>query len=173
MSVSVRNFAGCGHYNIINIHHARVIDQKMEKPSAIKYEYLPHTADAKFIAYGEDIEEAFTNSAIAMSDIVTDHSRVAKKTAKIISVESEDEKSLLYDFLEQLIILLDGEGFLLAGVERLTISHNEKYRLEALVSGDADHGKYEINTAIKAVTYQEMNISRTPGGVSVQAVIDI
>ncbi len=145
----------------------------MEKPSAIKYEYLPHTADAKFIAYGENIEEAFANAALAMSDIVTDHLRVAKKITKIISVESEDEKALLYDFLEQLIILLDSVGFLLAGVERLTISHNEKYRLEALVSGDAEPSEYEINTAIKAVTYQEMNIFRTPGRVSIQAVIDI
>ncbi|HNY11033.1 MAG TPA: archease [Candidatus Wallbacteria bacterium] len=145
----------------------------MNQKSDIKYVYLPHTADAKFIAYGRDIEEAFANSALAMSDIVTDHSRVAKKATKDIRCESEDEKSLLYDFLEQFIILLDSEGFLLAGIERLRISHNEKFRLTALASGDTDMSGYEINTAIKAVTYQEMDIIRARERVSIQVVIDI
>ena len=139
----------------------------------LKYVYMPHTADAKFIAYGRDIEEAFANSALAMSDIVTDHSRVAKRTTKDIRCGAEDEKSLLYDFLEQFIILLDSEGFLLAGIEKLTISHNEKFLLEASISGDSDISKYDINTAIKAVTYQEMDIARTPGKVSIRVVIDI
>ena len=36
----------------------------------MKYKYLPHTADAKFVAYGNNIDEVLENCAIAMFNIL-------------------------------------------------------------------------------------------------------
>ena len=87
-----------------------------------KYKFLPHTADVKFRAYGKSLEEAFSNAALALTSVITDPSKVEAKVEKKISVSSEDEKALLYDFLEQFLILLDSEGFLLNSVKELKIS---------------------------------------------------
>ena len=39
-----------------------------------KYEYLPHTADVAFAAYGDDLKEALENSGEALLNIMLDSS---------------------------------------------------------------------------------------------------
>ena len=137
-----------------------------------QYEFLPHTADVKFRAYGSTMAEAFSNAALALREIVTED-KVKGKIEKVISVESEDEKALLYDFLEQFLILLDSEDFLLGSVEELKIKKNEKFKLNAVVKGDTDLKKYKTETHIKAVTYQEMEIKKEKDRYMLQVILDL
>ncbi|MBR9699126.1 archease [Candidatus Woesearchaeota archaeon] len=136
-----------------------------------KFEFIDHTADAKFIAYGKDIEEAFTNAALAFITLVTDIHKVKPKQEKTIEIAAEKKQSLLFDFLEELIYLMDTEGFLLHDIPELKIEKKDKYTLKARVRGDA--GDYEILTQIKAMTYSDMFIKETEGKVEIQVVPDI
>jgi len=139
----------------------------------MKYKFLPHTADAKFRAYGKNLEDAFKNSAYAMTDIIVDVKKVRPKIRQKISIKSEDEKALLYDFLEKFLFLLDTKGFLLAKIRKLKIKKEKKgFSLNALLSGDNYKG-YDTKTTIKAVTYQEMEIMQKKGKVTLQVVVDI
>lgn len=134
------------------------------------YEFLPHTADTKFRAYGKTLEEAFINSAYAMTDVITDHKKIKPTTEKTFEVESENQESLLYDFLEHFLVLLDSEGFLLNKITKLTITDN---KLTANVAGDTHPENYEIHTHVKAMTYQEMFIKKEKEGYVVQVIVDI
>ena len=136
----------------------------------MKYEFLPHTADVKFRAYGKTMEEAFSNAALALAEVITDYNKVEPNIEKTIEVESEDEKALLYDFLEQFIVLLDSENFLLNSVKEIKIEDN---KLKAVVVGDTTLEKYETETHIKAVTYQEMEIKKEKGQYMLQVVLDL
>jgi len=136
----------------------------------MKYEFLPHTADVKFRAYGKSMEEAFSNAALALTEVITDYTKVEPKVKRVIEIESEDEKSLLYDFLEQFLILLDSENFLLNSVKEIEIKDN---KLKAIVLGDTDLDKYKTETHIKAVTYQEMEIRKEKGRYMLQVILDI
>src|SRR3989338_8856201 len=89
------------------------------------YEFLPHTADTRIRAYGKTLEEAFINCALATTDTITDHKKIKAAVEKKIKVKSENKESLLYDFLEQFLILLDSEGFLLNSVKKLEIKENQ------------------------------------------------
>ena len=133
------------------------------------YEFLPHTADVRIVARGKDLNEAFTNSAYAVTDVVTDHTKIEKKIEKKIMVKSEDKKSLLYDFLEEFIVLIDSEGFLLAEVKELKIIDN---KLTATVIGDTYSDKYETKTHVKAMTYQEMSVEEKDN-VEIRFIVDI
>jgi len=138
------------------------------------YKFLPHTADAKFQAYGKNLDEAFKNAAYAMTDVITDIRKIKAKVRKKISVKSEDEKALLYDFLERFLFLLDTKRFLLAKINKIKIEKTAKgFRLNAEVSGDNKPENYQIKTAIKAVTYQEMLVKKGKSKVTVQVVVDI
>ena len=129
------------------------------------YKFLPHTADAKFQAFGRNLEEAFANAAYAMTDIITDHTKLEDVTKKRIKISSESHESLLYDFLEQLLILLDTKRFMLHKVKDLKIIDKKKHLiLTATVVGDNRPGDYEIKTTIKAVTYQEMFVKKVKEG---------
>ena len=137
-----------------------------------KFKFLEHTADAKFQAYGNSMEEAFSNAALAMFSIITDTKKINKNIKKEIEIEGKDLKSLLYNFLEELLFLLDTENFLLNKIEKISIKKTrEKYSLNAAVIGDkADD--YETSGDIKAVTYNEMEIEENDK-VMVQVVVDI
>ncbi len=140
------------------------------------YEFLPHAADIKFRAYGKTMARAFENAAYALADVMTDHKKVKAVRKKKISVKSEDEKALLYDFLEQFLILADSEGFILHRITGLKISGNAKKRelmLAAELVGDTKIENYEINTHIKAITYEDMLIDEEKDGFILQVIIDI
>jgi len=131
---------------------------------------MEHTADAKFQAYGETLEEAFSNAGLAMFAIITEPEKIKPIIEHEINVEANDNKALLYDFLEELLLLLETEFFLLHEVKELTI---EGTKLCATVVGDKISPQYGAIEDIKAVTYAEMEIEEEPGKAMVQVVIDL
>ncbi|MDP7116543.1 MAG: archease [Candidatus Woesearchaeota archaeon] len=136
----------------------------------MKYEFLDHTADAQFRAYGKDLEEAFSHAAEAMYAVMLKPDSIEKNVRKKVEAKGEDSKSLLYDFLEQLLVLLN-EGFLLNSVEKISIDNNKA--LKATVVGDNIKEKYDVHSEVKAITYHEMEIKKVKGKVMVQVIVDI
>ena len=134
------------------------------------YQFLPHTADVRIEANGKNLEEAFTNCAYAVTDVMVDHTKVKARVEKEIIVTSENQESLMYDFLKQFLILLDSEGFLLSEVKGLTIKNNH---LTAQIVGDNNPEKYEHKTHVKAITYQEMKIEESKKGFLIHFIVDI
>jgi len=134
----------------------------------MKYKFLEHRADAKFRAFGKSLEEAFSNAALAMTSVMTDPKKIKPKAKHKIKIKGSDKKSLLYNFLEQLLILLDTEKFLLHKIENIKIEGNY---LEAELIGDKFNNQYDIRINIKAVTYNDMFIKEKP--YIVQVVVDI
>ena len=111
------------------------------------YEFLPHTADTRIRAYGKTLEEAFINCALATTDTITNHTKIKAAVERKIKIKSENKESLLYDFLEQFLILLDSEGFLLHKVKELKI---KDLQLTATVSGDTHPEKYKGKPGLPA-----------------------
>ena len=153
--------------------------------AAKKFEFLEHTADAKFRAYGKTLGDAFANAAVAMFSIMTDCSKVKPVVKKRVSVHASDVKALLYSFLEELVFMMDTEDFLLSRVDALSIVNSaagkggnaqasgaRQYALKATVSGDKAQG-YETQSLVKAVTYSEMEVTERKGASWVQVVVDI
>lgn len=138
-----------------------------------RYEYISHTADLKVKAHGKTLEEAFINAAAGGFDFLTGEGKVAKKLEKKISISSKREESLLYDFLEQLLFLLDTECFLFCGAKDAKISRKkEGLVFECVAQGD-NCRNYTTQGDIKAITYSEMKIEKVPGGFTAQVVFDI
>ena len=145
----------------------------------MRFKFFPHTADAKFQAYGKNLNEAFANAAVAMFSIMTDCSKIKPEIRKNVNVEAADLKALLYNFLEELVFLMDTEDFLLSRVDIIKISRKaankasaERYALAAAFTGDRAEG-YETQSLVKAITYSEMEITEKKGHCAVQAVVDI
>ena len=136
------------------------------------FEFLPHTADVKFRAYGKTLGEAFANAALATKAVMTEDT-IKQKIEKKITVQAGNKESLLYDFLEKLLYFVDTEGFLVGKVKKINITEkNNRFVLDAIVVGDhADN--YEIKTQIKAVTYSDMFIKEEKTKVTIQVVHDV
>ncbi len=139
-----------------------------------KYEYLPHTADVKFRAYGKTLEEAFVNAATAMFNVMVDIKKVKAKATKTIAAEGADLPALLQSFLEQFIILLDTDNFFLSKLKRIKISNKgKKYSLMAVAAGDEAKNYETIGPQVKACTYNSMFVKQEGRQWVAQVVVDI
>ena len=136
----------------------------------VKFKFLEHTADIKFQAFGKDLNECFENSALAISDYLSRGEKIKSKVKKEIEVKGVDLKSLLYNFLEEIVYLLDAEHFILSKA-KVKISRDKK-SLKAEISGDSADN-YEDLDHIKAATYAEMKVEKLNGKCMVQAVMDV
>lgn len=132
----------------------------------MKYKFLKHTADAKFKAYGKNLNERFSNAALAMFSIIFKTEQIKPKITKKIKVKGIDKKALLYNFLEELLFLLDSQQFVVSSA-KVNI-HKSKKTLTAELKGD-NAEKYKSHGEVKAVTYAEMKILKN----YVQVVVDI
>ena len=118
------------------------------------FEFLEHTGDVKFRAYGESSEDLFNHCALALSHLFSRGKKIAHSVRKEFTVTGEDYESLLYNFLDELIYLFDAKQFVISKTE-VTIKHGEEYSLNVVAYGD-NTGKYKDLDAVKAPTYAEM-----------------
>jgi SHS2 domain-containing protein len=141
----------------------------------MKYKFFEHTADIGVEAVGSTIEEAFSNTALGLENIITDTSKVEEKTERPINLESEDLKSLLYDFLEQFLVLFDSEELFFSRIEVKSIKGQEgKYSIEAIAYGEKyNPDKHESKTHVKAVTYHQMKVEEKEGKHIIHVLFDI
>ena len=136
----------------------------------MKFKYLDHTADVMFESYGKDLEEAFSNSALAMFNILTDIIKVDQKRHFKIAVKADTKEKLLFDFFDELLFYLDTEHIIFSGFRDMKIK--EGYELTCTAYGDLA-SNYDTHGDIKAPTYNEMSIKETDSGVVIRAVVDI
>jgi SHS2 domain-containing protein len=140
----------------------------MEKPkTTTKFKFFPHTGDVKFQAYGKTMKEAFENIALAISHIFSRGKGISSKKKRKIKTEGEDTLSMLYNFMEELIFLVDSDNFVVSEA-KVKISGN---KLKAEISGD-DASNYDLDQ-IKSPTYAEMYVEKTSKGWEAQAVVDV
>ncbi|MCX8158845.1 MAG: archease [Candidatus Pacearchaeota archaeon] len=136
------------------------------------FEFLPHTADVKIRAYGSSLENAFKNCALALKEVITEI-KIKPKIQKNILIKSEDEQSLLYEFLEQFLYLLDAKDFIISKIKKIEIAKlKNKFLLKATIIGDKA-SNYLFTNDVKAITYNEMLIKKENKKFIIEFVIDV
>ena len=124
----------------------------------MSYKTLEHATDAIIEVTADNLEEAFQTAGISVIETILDSSKVDETNSKKLVVKGKDLKYLLYNWLEEIIILTITEGF--AG-KRITVDilRNENYEIHAEVFGEAiDLKKHQFKVEIKSPTFHEMEI---------------
>ena len=141
----------------------------------MKYKFLEHTADIKFQAFGNGIEKCFESAGYALKEIIC-KDKVKNKIEKEIFVKGKDFESLLYNFLEELLFLLETENFIWGRFKIVIKSKNngKDLGLKGKVLGD-DADKYELESHVKAITYNQMfvKLDEANSQYICQVVVDV
>ncbi len=132
-------------------------------------------ADVYIAAYGETLEEAFENAALATFETMTQTNRIMPKHKETVELEGYDEKALLYNWLETLLIKFDTTQALYNKFKIETIKKTSKgYKLKAIIQGEKfDPKKHPQKVGVKAITYHQMQIIKTPRKTTVKFILDI
>ena len=139
-----------------------------------KFKYFDTTADIGIKVTSNNIEKAFENSALATLNLITDIEKIKPEITKKITLTSEDEYGLLYDWITDLLILLDSENFMASQYNiKITEKENE-YLLTGKIMGDTyDTTIYNYKTEVKAITYHEMNIEKKEDQIKIKFIVDL
>ena len=135
-----------------------------------RYEYFEATADIGLKAYGKDRNEAFENASLAIFNIISDTSEIDAVNTIEFEIESEDDVSLLYDYLEELLFYHETEFMLFS---EFHVKIDENLHLKAEIKGEEiNWDKHERKTEIKAITFHKMEVNKTDH-VELQAIVDL
>ena len=140
-----------------------------------KFKFLEHKADAYIEAFGKTLKEAFENCALATFEVMTDTQNVEARKKEKIKVEGFDEKSLLYNWLEALLVRFElkeilYKDFMIQDIEK----DSSGLRMTATIAGEKfDPKRHSQKVGVKAVTYHQMEIFKGPGEITVRFILDI
>ncbi len=136
----------------------------------MKYRFLEHTADAMVDAYGKTKEEAYANAGLALTSLMTDPKLVEPRITHKIKVKAEDDESLLYEFLNEILYLFETKGLVFSKYK----TKIKGYELKCTASGEKfNPGKHEPENEVKAITYHQMSVKKKGDKWVARVVFDL
>ena len=126
----------------------------------MSYKTLEHATDAIIEVTADNLKDAFEIAGISVIETILDISKVNENNSRKLIVKGKDLKYLLYNWLEEMIILTITDGF--AGKRiLLEITKNGNYQIDAEIFGEAiDLRKHDFKVEIKSPTFHEMDIKQ-------------
>lgn len=138
------------------------------------FKYFDTTADIGIEVQAENINKAYTNCGLATLNLITDIEKIKPKISKKIYIESEDEYGLLYDWITELLILLDSENYMTSQYNISITQKDDMFILDGTIYGDIYNTNiYNYKTEVKAITYHKMEIENKNGIYSIRFIVDL
>ena len=138
----------------------------------LSYRYLEHATDAIIEVEASTLEEAFVLAGKSVVDTILDSNLVEEKKEKTLTVTGKDLSYLLYNWLEEMIILTITDGFAAKKIN-LQIEKNTSYKITAVLSGeDISFEKHHFKVEIKSPTFHLMEIKQE-NGVMMRFLLDL
>ena len=129
----------------------------------MSYRYLEHATDAFIEVKASSFEEAFVLAAKSVIETILDMNSVEEKSSRQITVTGKDLNYLLYNWLEEMIILTITDGFAAKSVI-VRLEKNSEYKITADLRGEGiDIKKHHFKVEIKAPTFHLMEIKQDDG----------
>jgi len=126
----------------------------------MSYKTLEHATDAIIEVTADNLKEAFEIAGISVIETILDISKVDENNSRKLIVKGKDLKYLLYNWLEEMIILTITDGFVGKRI-LLEITKNGNYQIDAEIFGEAiDLIKHDFKVEIKSPTFHEMDIKQ-------------
>ncbi|MCS7142779.1 MAG: archease [Aigarchaeota archaeon] len=141
-----------------------------------EFRFLEHPSDVYVEARGSDLKEALSEAGRALfAVIVRNFNDVRPLSSRDVSASGYDELSLLYDWLERLLLLFELEQFVASridvdGITRSTDSLN----VTARVYGETfDRARHVPGVYVKSPTYWLMEVVERDNETYLRYVLDI
>ena len=139
-----------------------------------RFRYLDHVTDAIIEAYGSSLDEAFENSAMGLVNTMIDLEQITPDQEYEIVAKGYDVKSLLYDWLEKVMLGLLIDNMALSDFKVKISENNGNYFLKGIAKGEVlDLKKHHYKMEIKAVTYHEMEIKQTEDLITTRFLLNL
>ncbi len=136
------------------------------------FEYLEHTADIKFRAYGHTPEEMLTNAAAALFKSMVDPATVQVSETWKVKLEASDLEQLAYRWLNEIVFLFETESAVFASFA-VSLQQTGDWKLEGEIGGERiDLKRHAFENEVKAVTLHQFQIKKNEVWC-IQVILDV
>uniref|UniRef100_A0ABK0LLZ5 Protein archease n=1 Tax=Rattus norvegicus TaxID=10116 RepID=A0ABK0LLZ5_RAT len=97
-----------------------------------KYEYLDHTADVQLHAWGDTLEEAFEQCAMAMFGYMTDTGTVEPLQTVEVETQGDDLQSLLFHFLDEWLYRFSADEYFIPREVKVLNIDQKNFKLRSI-----------------------------------------
>ena len=138
----------------------------------MSYKSLEHATDAIFEVTAPSLEEAFVVAAKSVIETILDTNTIEETQEKSLVVSGKDLRYLLYNWLEEIIILTITDGFA-AKTITVKVEKNDEYKISTVLKGEKINiKKHHFKVEIKAPTFHDMEIKQD-GTVYMRYLLDL
>jgi tRNA nucleotidyltransferase (CCA-adding enzyme) len=143
----------------------------MQTDEAPRWSHFHHAADIGVRGCGATLEVAFEQTALAMTAVVTDPTKVRAETAVAIHCEAPDIELLLVDWLNALVFESATRTMLFS---RFSVALQD-LRLDARAWGEPiDRVRHQPAAEVKGATYTALAVTQDSSGTwCAQCVVDV
>ena len=137
------------------------------------WHHYDHQADIGLCGYGPSLAEAFAQTALALTGVVTDPGMVRAEVAEHIECRAADAEFLLVEWLDELIYRMATRG-LLFGRYEVAVDEGGRY-LTATAWGEAvERARHAPAVEIKGATLTDLSVREDgQGGWVARCVVDV
>jgi len=135
------------------------------------WEHFPHEADMGVRGFGSTLDEAFEQTALAMTAVITDPETINPTEEVVLQCEAPDHELLLVDWLNALVYEMATRNYLFG---RFEVKINGD-RLSASAWGEpVDVARHAPAVEVKGATYTALRVAQERSGEWVAAcVVDV
>jgi SHS2 domain-containing protein len=135
------------------------------------WETFEHEADVGLVVRGHDGPELFANAALALVSLVCEVDTVVTREQRELAGEAEDTGSLLVDWLNDVVFLIQGERLLCS---RFEFPHWSEASYRAVACGEPiDAARHDFQDLVKAATYHGLDVVATAEGLEARVILDV
>ncbi|HLY38405.1 MAG TPA: archease [Candidatus Binatia bacterium] len=132
---------------------------------------IEHTADVGFEVEAPTIAALFERAGLATLAIAIGLETVERQERIALEVRADDLTSLLHDWLQQLVVVLQARGIALS---ELGVDDVSEVAVRGWGAGErVDRGRHRLYTEVKGVTYHELAVQQTAAGWSARVILDV
>jgi tRNA nucleotidyltransferase (CCA-adding enzyme) len=135
------------------------------------WEHFEHEADIGVRGYGETLEQAFEQTALAMSSVITDLKSIQSSECVEIECTAPDYEVLLVDWLNELVFQMATRRMLFSTFK--VVIHDQT--LKATICGEpASQFRHQPAVEVKGATFTELKVQQENNGTwMAQCVVDV
>jgi SHS2 domain-containing protein len=135
------------------------------------WEHFEHGADIGVRGIGTTLAEAFEETALALSTVITDLDKIVPERMVEIDCEAPDPEMLLVDWLNALIYEMASRKMLF---KEFDVSINQGVLHARLWGESIDPAKHQPTVEVKGATYTALKVFHDEQGIwHAQTVVDV
>ena len=140
------------------------------------YTELEHPADLLLEVWGGDLRALYENALFALYDQMAELEGFGTERRETIEAEGSSAEEALRSLLSEALYRFATEGFVAAGADLdVNITPSGGVRVTARLDGETiDSRRHTLLSEVKAVTYHQLKVERSPeGGWQATVLFDV